>query len=126
MLVEPGSGGFAQRRVVEGVHLGAPAPMGLNKSGPLQHVEMLRDRLSRQAFAVLCKRRSADLEQGLPGTLRQAIKDTAAQGVTERLEDIVELVVVHAKQYAVILLHVNLRAGKSVRLRRSRRSEPFA
>jgi hypothetical protein len=67
-----------------------------DKSSPLQHVEVLRDGLSRQASAILCERRSADLEQGLPGTLRQTIKDAAAQRITERLEDIVELVVVHA------------------------------
>jgi len=89
--------------------------MRLDKSGPLQHVEVLRDRLPRQASAILCKRRSADLEQRLPGTLRQAIEDAAADRIAERLEDIVELVVVHADQHAVILLHVKLRsAGSSI------------
>jgi hypothetical protein len=86
--------------------------MRLDKSSPLQHVEMLRDRLSRQASAIHRKRRSADLKQGLPRTLRQAIKDAAADRVAERLEDIVELVVVHANQNAVILLHVKLCAAR--------------
>jgi hypothetical protein len=53
MLVEPGCGCLPQRRIVEGVHFGAPAPMRLDKSGPLQHVEVLRDRLPRQASAIL-------------------------------------------------------------------------
>jgi hypothetical protein len=72
---------------------------------------VLRDRLSRQASAILCKRRRTDLKQGLPGTLRQAIKDAAADRIAERLEDIVQPVVVHANQYAVILLHAKLRVA---------------
>src|SRR5690242_18008656 len=115
MLVEPGIGCFPQRRSVEAMHLGAPAPMRLDQSSPLQHVEVLRDRLSRQASAILCDRRSADLKQGLPGTLRQAIKDAPTHGIAERLEDIVELIVVHPDQNAVILLHVKLRAAREQR-----------
>lgn len=89
MLVEPDIGCLAQRCIVEGVHLGAPAPMRPDEPGPLQHVEVLRDRLSRQTSAILCNRRSADLEQGLPWTLREAIKDAAAYRIAERLEDMV-------------------------------------
>src|SRR5262245_49595247 len=96
MLVQPGIGCLAERRIVEGVHLRAPAPMRLYEASPLQHVEVLRDRLPRQGAAILCKRRRADLKQGLAGTLRQAIKDAPAYRIAERLEDIVELVVVHA------------------------------
>jgi hypothetical protein len=118
MLVEPGIGCLPQRRIVEGVHFGTSAPMRLDQPSPLQHVEVLRDRLSRQASAILCKRRSADLKQGLPLTLRQAIKDAAADRIAERLEDIVELVVVHANKNAVILLHVKPRPGaRSLSLR---------
>jgi hypothetical protein len=88
------------------VDLGSARPFDADKSGFLQHVEVLRDRLTRECHSIIPEEMGTDFEQRLLRTLAQAIYDPATGRIAERFEDAIEFIIIHATEYAMISLHV--------------------
>jgi hypothetical protein len=106
VVAEPLVDRLSQRAGIERMDPGPARPFDTDKSGFLQHVEMLRDRLTRKRRPVLRGRTGTDFEQRLLRTLAQAIYDPATGRVAKRLEEAIEFIVIHAIEYAIKSLHV--------------------
>jgi hypothetical protein len=78
------------------VNLSPARPFDTDKTGFFQHVEMLRDRLTRKCHLIPRVKKGADFEQRLPRTLAQPIYDLATGWVAKRLEEAIEFIIVHS------------------------------
>jgi hypothetical protein len=70
------------------VEFEAALPLGGEEADGFEHVEMLRDRLTREAKPVLHRQARAQLEQRLPIPLVKLIEDRASRGSGDRFEDV--------------------------------------
>lgn len=95
MVAQPSVNRLPQRTGIERVEPGPTRPFDADKSGFLQHVEMLCYRLTRECHSILRDQKGANLEQRLFWTLAQAIDDPAAGRVAKRLENAIEFIIVH-------------------------------
>jgi hypothetical protein len=78
-----------QRRDVEVVELVSALAPAAHEARRLEHLQVLRHRLPRQAELVLHREPRADLEQRLPVSIVQLVEDRSPRGRCQRVEDIV-------------------------------------
>jgi hypothetical protein len=76
--------------------LGPARPFDTDKAGFLQHVEVLRYRLTRECRPILRNRTGTNFEQRLFRAFAQAIYDPATGRVAKRLENAIEFIILHA------------------------------
>ena len=59
-----------------------------DQAGPLEHVEVLRDRLPGQPEAMLHRQPRAELEERLTVAVSELVEDRPARGRGESMEDV--------------------------------------
>jgi hypothetical protein len=77
-------------RRVEVVELVSPLTPAPDQAGRLEHVEVLRDGLSRQPKTVLHRQPRAELEQGLPVSVVELIENRPPGGGRKRMKDVTD------------------------------------
>ena len=77
-----------ERRAVEVVELVPAFAFDPNQTGGLEHLEVLRDRLTRRVDPVLHQQATTELEQGLTVALGQLIEDRPPGGIGKSLEHV--------------------------------------
>jgi len=77
-----------KRARVEFVELASTLPLRLDETGGFEHIEVLRDGLSRRPEMVLGREARTDLEQGLVVSHCKLIEDCSSRGIGQGLEDI--------------------------------------
>jgi len=83
-----------QGRGVDVVELASALALAAHEAGRLEHVEVLRDRLSRQPQAMLHRQPGAELEERLTVSVVKLIEDGSSRRRGKRMED-----VAHAQEY---------------------------
>ena len=84
----PASRDLSERGRIQVVELVTAVPSGRHQSGPLEHLEMLGNGLSRQADPMLHRQTGAQLEQRLPIPFVQLVEDCSPSRCRKRLVDV--------------------------------------
>jgi len=87
-VLAPPIHGRVERCRVDEMELVPPLPKRLHEPGPLEHVQVLRHGLTREAHAVLHREPRAELEQRLTVPLMELVEDGAPRGSGQGVEDV--------------------------------------